>query len=299
MLEFRNLIRDSTGDMAVTSNFFGRKSLNDGKENFNGIEKINVEHAYHIYNNLFGNARDFTFVVSGYPELNSFLPLLKKYFGNLPYSNINSESSCSFQKMDTIPAKPPKFVEIPLIDDEKLNYMKYHLIYLENAQVPLDLKEQIKVEALGWITTEKAFRLRFEMGLELYDVRVYGTFNEDLNRYEISSTFKCLPEEYPVIRKEVQKIISEMKSGQITQELFEQGMYAMHFYYDLDKSGGSMNSQHQNLYEHYRYGQPLMDPKEVEEFVNSLTKEDMVETANKYFKEENLSEFVMKNNDSK
>ncbi len=299
MLEFRNLIRDSTGDLAVTRYFFGRKSLNEGKENFNGIEKINLNHAYHIYNSLFGDAGDFTFVISGYPELNSFLPLLVKYLGNLPTSSFVSEGASSFHKMDTIHSKPLKFVEIPMVDDEKLNYMKYHLIYLENAQVPLDLKEQIKMEALGWITTEKAFRLRFEMGLELYDVQVYGTFNKDLNRYEISSTFKCVPEEYPIIRKEIQKIVSEMKSGQITQELFEQGMYAMHFYYDLDKSGGSMNSEHQNLYEHYRYGQPLLDPKEVELFVNSLTKEDIVETANKYFKEENLSEFVMRNNDLK
>jgi len=297
-LEFRNAIRKSTGHFSVVGDVFGNKSLREGAEFLEGIEKTNLDQAHEIFEKLFGNAEDFTFVISGDFQIESVLPLVGKYLSNLP--NSSSPPACSSSKKEKLfLSEGPKYQEIVAPGNEKLNYMKYHISFLQTAPILLDWKEQLRVEALGWITTQKAWRLRYEMGLELYDVRVSGSFNENLNRYEISSSFECVPEEYPIIREELKGIFHEMKSGKITKELFDQGMFAMHHYYDLDKNGGNHLTQHQNLYAHYRYGQPLIGPAEVEEFVNSLTVEDIVKTANKYFKNENLYEFLMKDKDLK
>ncbi len=290
--EFRKAIRKSTGDLSVIANVFGSNGLSEGNDFFEGIAKIDLDEAHEIFNKLFSNSEDFTFVISGDFQIEFVLPMVNKYFGNLP--NTSSTLTCDFSNKEKLFVPDgPNFQEITAPITEKLNYMKYHNSFLQTAPIQLDWKEQLRVEALGWITTKKAWRLRYELGLALYDVEVRGTFNKKMNRYEINSTFECVPEEYPVIRKEVKDIIFEIKSGLITEGLFEQGMFVMHHYYDLDKGGGKHRSQHENLYDHYRYGQPLIDPKEVEEFVNSLTVEDIVKTANKYYKDENLYEFVM------
>ncbi len=297
-LEFHNAIRKSTGDFSFIGNLLGKKSLKEGDEIFKGIEKTNLDQAHEIFGKLFGNAEDFTFVISGDFQIESVLPMASKYLSNLP--NSSSPPACSSSKKEKLfLSEGPNYQEIIAPGNEKLNYIKYHISFLQAAPILLDWKEQLRVEALGWITTEKAWRLRFEMGLALYDVEVRGAFNKKLNRYEISSTFECVPEEFNIIRKELSKVISEMKSGQITEGIFQKGMFAMHLFYDLNKRGGKHLPQHQNLYAHYRYGQPIIDPAEVEEFVNSLTVEDIVKTANKYFKNENLYEFVMKDKDLK
>lgn len=301
--EFQNAIRKSTGDFSFVGDLLGKKSLKEGDEFFKGIEKTNLDQAHEIFKKLFGNAKDFTFVISGDFQIETVLPLASKYLGNLTNSSsplfCSSSFSSSSKKEKLFLYEAPKYQEIVAPRNEKLNYMKYHIIFIQTAPILLDWKEQLRVEALGWITTEKAWRLRFEMGLELYDVRVSGAFNKKLNRYEISSTFECVPEEFNIIREELSKVISEMKSGQITEGIFQKGMFAMHLFYDLNKRGGKHLPQHQNLYAHYRYGQPLTDPVEVEEFVNSLTVEDIVKTANKYFKDDNLYEFVMRDKDFK
>src|SRR5690606_22699370 len=70
---------------AAMAKFIGDNSgASKGVKRFQGISKTNMARAYKIYKALYGNAGDFTFVVSGNYFEGEVLPLLQKYLGNLP-----------------------------------------------------------------------------------------------------------------------------------------------------------------------------------------------------------------------
>src|SRR5690606_4618398 len=113
-------------------------------------------------------------------------------------------------------------------------------------------------------------------------------------RYEIGLQLDCVAKELDDVRKECRRIIQEMKSGMVTQEMLEQSIKRLYYLYDENTTG--LHEMVQNrLYEHFRYQSTWLEPTEVEQFLRSLTVEDIVATAKKYFKEENSYEFVMGN----
>src|SRR5699024_3908668 len=112
---------------------------------------------------------------------------------------------------------------------------------------------------------------------------------KDLNRnqYEIEATLECIPEEYPPIRKEFANIISEIKTGNIPEPMFQKGMNALFSLHD-EKTASNPGVVHQKLYEHYRYSIPWVHPTEIENYLRTITKEDIVNVANEIYQEENF-----------
>ncbi len=294
-IDFKNAIKIFLGESPVSSSL-GKKSR-QGKERFEGLEETDFDIAYEAYEKLFGNSKDFTFIISGDFDIDALLPLVQKYLGNLcsssysfPYSNKKGDS-------ENLP-KGPLFVELPAPEYYRMKNINYGISFIKKAKDPNDWKEQIKVEALAGITTKKAWAIRFEKGYSLYDIGVGGRFNEEMGRYEISSVFDCVPEESSQIRQEFKQIISEIKSGLISKEEFKEGLRRMYFLYDANKAN-QPRVMHQRLYKHYRYKQPWTDPVELEKYLRTLTVEDIVETANRYYTQENLFEFKMKDRELK
>lgn len=294
--DFQDGIKKATGDNSVIEEVLGSMNLQNNSELYLGIEKVDLNVAYDRYKELFGNAGDFTFVVTGDFELESISPLLIKYLGNLPNSS-SLKNYIPISKTANKLLSGPQMQVIPTPVNNDLQNIKYSINFIEEAVTPLDWQEQIKVEALGEISTHRAWALRFEKGYSLYSVGVKGKYNKDLNRYEISSSFECMPEEFSVIKNEVHQIFSDLKNGKILEEDFQKGMSRMYFLYDANKRASRHMNLHQNLYEHYRYQQPFIDNVEVERFVKSLTIKDMAETAEKYLQNKNLYEFTMINSE--
>jgi predicted Zn-dependent peptidase len=260
------------------------------------VEETNFEKAHELFKMLYGNPKDFTFIISGAYDEQEILPLVQKYLGNLPNSSVLLE--CNL-KNDTIfrSHHSRSLMRLPSPEYYRMKNVLYGVKFIEKAENPYDWKEHLKVEALAEIASHKVWGLRFNKGYSLYMVGVSGVFDNDMNRYEISSTIPCIPEELPSIREEVKEIFSEIKSGVISKEEFEQGIQRMKMLYDAERAGLSRVMK-PKLYEHYRYNQPWLDPLEVEAFVKSLTIQDIILTANIYLTEENMVEFVMKDREA-
>lgn len=288
--DFNIAIRTFLGESGERD-FFETSSLG-GTKRFEGIGKTDFQRANRIFKKLFGNPEDFTFIVTGDFEVVEILPLIEKYLGNLP------ERSYIFSKADknenfSIPSGPT-LVELPAPKNYRLKNVMYGITFIEEAHDPNDWKEQIIVEALAGVATQKAWALRFEQGYSIYAVSVWGTYNHHMNRYEIGSVFPTVPKEFINIREEFKKIISEIKSGAISKKEFQDGVRMMYIFHGANRVQRLM---HPKIYEHYRFGEPWVDPVDEEEFTRSVTIDDVVKVANKYLKEENLYEFVMKDKD--
>lgn len=288
-MDFSNSIRSLTGDASFSS-VLGKRAPT-GTKRYESIEQTSFEEAYQVYKKIFGNAKDFSFLISGDFEIQTILPLVQKYLGNLPNLSETKEVSTRTLEVKKI-HEGPSYIKIPAPGEYEMKNVNYGVQFIKKAKNLFDWQEQLKVEALGGITNKKAWALRFEKGYSLYDIGVAGQFNEDLNRYEIRSDFECVPEEFQKIRKEFKQIISDIKSGLITKEEFQQGLSRMYFQKSA-KNANQPRVMQEKLYKHYRYGQLWIDPAVVESYIKSLTVEDIVKTANTYYADENFYEFVM------
>lgn len=291
--DFRIAVKQFTGDSSVVPlHILGIKSLQNGTKIFNGVSDIDLNTSYDIYNHIFNNAQEFTFVISGDFEVDTVLPLFVKYIGNLPGSATVGNECYLEPVKNPLPPGPASF-RIPPIGDYEMPNIKYCIKFLRQSANTSNWKEQLKVEALAEVATHLFWDLRFSENYSLYSVGVGGRYNYLMNRYEITSNFNCVPKEYPAIKREVQQIISDIKAGKIGKQDFRLGMDRMHSLYNSKGLAGRHFIKHQNLYKFYRYGQSWVVPEKMENFINSLTVADIIETANKYLKEKYMYEFVM------
>jgi len=282
--DFENKIGEITGDP------WGKESTS-GTKHFKSIAKTDFDLSYNLYHKIFGNASDFIFLISGDFEINKVLPLVQKYLGNLP--DVDRSKKDFFKATEAKPiSQGASYYLFPSQGNYRVENISYGTRFIENAIDSNDWREQLKVEALGEILRQKLWSLRFERGYALYDVKAAGIYNELLNRYEIISYLDCEPKDFTMIRKELKEIYAELKSGLFSNKELKESLARMHSFYKLQRAKEPKVSS-QRLYEHYRYGQPLVNPAEVEHYVQSLKVADIVEVANKYCKKENFYEFVM------
>jgi predicted Zn-dependent peptidase len=292
LADFKNKIRESVGNYSVTdeSGAFSTRQLL-GTKRYQGLDKTDLNKVYAIYQEIFGNPQDFTFLISGDFEMKSVLPLVQKYLGNLP--KLKSSLKCKTQIPDTSSlANGPLFKKIPAPKMYKMKNVLYSLKFIKKADEPYNWQEEFKVRVLGVVTNMKVRSLRYEKRLSLYNMSALGRFEKALSRYEISLQLDCVTKELAEVQKECKRIIQEMKSGMVTQEMLEQSIMRLYYLYDENITGQHEMVQNK-LYEHFRNQSTWLEPNEIEQFLKSLTVEDIVATANKYFDQENSYEFVM------
>lgn len=290
-------MREITGDPSILSyiSLLGTKSNPAGTEFLEGVGGTNLDSAYNSYKDLFSDPDDFTFVITGDFSIESVLPLLVKYLGNLPNSGSGLDCTIAenYRQFNTV---KPGLYEIPAPVGNDLHNVKYVMKFITNTEDVPSWQEQLKVEALGVVFRNMLWSLRFAKGYSLYSVVANGELNESMQRFEVSTYLDCLPEEFSSVRRDALEISKKIKSSRVKDELFDKWMERMYSNYEAEGRGGRHLEQHTNLYYHYRYGTPVSEPEEVEKFIKALTPEDILETAKNYMQKENRYEFIMKNN---
>lgn len=282
--DFENKIKEILGDTL-------NKGELSGTNRFKSIDKTNLDLSYEIYNQLFGNAEDFTFIITGNFDEELMLSLVRKYLGNLPKMDKTDQVSLSNENLKPM-FKESKLHVFPSQGNYKVENVIYGTRLLQNVINPNDWREHLRVEALGEILRYKLWALRFEKGYGLYDVKAAGIYNKDLHRYEIITYLSFEPEEFFMIQKELKLIYQELKYSIISSENIAQALKRMYSVYDSERA-----TEHklinENFYQLYRYGHSRLNPEEIEIFVKNLKGTDIIEVGDKYIQEENFYEFVM------
>ncbi|SDL28391.1 Predicted Zn-dependent peptidase [Salinimicrobium catena] len=295
-VEFYHFIKEKTGDPSITDYFKGRKSLFGSLETTEGIGETDLNEARKYFKYFFGDATDFTIVVSGDFEIDEVAPTLVKYFGNLP-SGTSKVTTCTTKTETSLPKGPEMFV-VPTPPHFDHKNVKYGWKYIKDAPKSDNWKDQMEVEVLGKLANIRGWDLRFKHGFAIYDVLVLGELNKKMNRYEISSYLDLMPEQYSAVRKEVHKIFKDLKSNLVSKEDLHQAVrYVASKRHKLYGSPGTIQKRNEQLFDHYKYGQALASPDEMKEYLVSLTPKDIRRLANKFFQDKNLYEFVMKENE--
>lgn len=287
--DFKNTIKALTMDNYLPLVLGGRQ-LSGSKAN-KGLNDINLNKAYNIYQELFGNAQNFTFLISGDFDMDSVIPLVQKYLGNLTSQNISKISS--LEKNETSLISGPIFYKFisPGYDMKSIHYA---LTFIKPLDTNEDWRDHIKTEILSGMTHQLSQGLRYDQGISLYNFGVYGDFNKDLQRSEIIFNIQCESDELEIIRQECKKIIEDIKKGRVNSDVFEQAIKR-----SLNLFNKSNLDLHRNmkkrLYEHYRYQESWIDSTEIVNYIKTLKIEDIVKYSQEIYIEELQYEFVMGN----
>lgn len=281
--DFENKIGELTG------NPWGKESTS-GTKRFYTIAETDLDISYNIYQEIFGKADDFTFLISGNFEEQQVLSLAQKYLGNLPSKAIQNKKTFNLQM--PVFKQGPSYFQFPSQGNYKMRNIRYGTRYIHKIDSPDDWKDKLKVEALGELLRQQLWALRFKKGYAVYDIKAAGIYINNLNRYEIISYLDCKPDEFVKLQKEVKQIYSDIKLGLFSDADLKKSLSRMYSLYET-KRAMDPKKVNQRLYEHYRHRQPWTDAADMENFVKLISVADIIEVANKYCNQENFNEFVM------
>lgn len=284
---------------AETSKFIGDNSgVLKGVRKLKGVTKTNVLRAYKIYEQLFGNTRDFTFVISGNFSEEKILPVLLKYLGNLP--NLTNNEICLSKKSST--KNLPKGEKYHEFHPQKMGAFYnmrsviYSLRFITSTIKPTTWKEQVKVDVLGNLIYSKVYELRYKDGFSLYNLMSLAELNRNISSYDFEIRLNVDSKELQEVRKTCKEMIREIKNHTFTEARFKE-VVRNTILPNYKSKKQSPFHRLQQLHDYYVFNESFINisESEIENFILSLTREDILETARKYLKEENLIEFVMKN----
>ncbi|MBI6116836.1 M16 family metallopeptidase [Salegentibacter maritimus] len=192
-LNERKRYENQHGDLKyedLTNNI--KKIINDysgasfGTEQFKGIEKINIQKVLSIYKQLYNNANDFTFILTGNFSIEKYLPVINKYLGNLPTREKVQTEDKYIRAYGNLPIGPvyTEFYFPENYKKENSMYIPQHLIRVQEA----DWNEKLKVEALGAVIDNLVWNLRFDKGYSIYTTGAGGSYNETSRLYKLNNS---------------------------------------------------------------------------------------------------------------
>ncbi|MEH6681054.1 MAG: insulinase family protein [Sediminicola sp.] len=289
--DFNVMVREFLGDSSIAP---------QGTERLHGIDRTDHDSAYRIYERLFGNASDFTFILSGDFLDGDVLPMIRKYLGNLPNLPDRTFSAHKNKRKD-FPKGP--LVKTFYADEIGAGYgmesVPYYLKFISAPDGRFDWKERLNVEILGSLMRSKLFELRFLQDAALYNIHAVGSFNMESKYVDFGMMIDVAPGELPALRKACKGMVREVKEDLLDEQRFKEVMYSTIYpRYGLDRQYNA-ERRTQKTYEFLRYGTPWASAIEIQEYVKSLTVGDIKSAAQIYLKKENMMEFIYQENRGK
>lgn len=259
-----------------------------GNHHLRDMKNVDFGDAIDSYKKLFSQSDQFTYIISGDFKVDSMLAYAQKYLGTLPN---NPEIDNYFIRQKKATRKTSEAREITLQSFSERENTMYSIRYLGEPE-NYDWKKEIKIQFLGEILGEYAWKLRLEKGFSLYYVFSKGEFDNDLNRYELSLKVDGVPGEIKSLEEECQAIMDSLKEGEIPQHIFDK-VYSRY----SKRTNTESKSPKQSVKRLYLYysekSREFPDSNEIINYINSLKLKDMKQFAKEFITQKNRYEFIM------
>ena len=273
--DFENTIREVLPD---------NEFLPRGSKALKGIERTNLYRAIEIYNQLFSNAGEYTFMLAGDFVEDEVLKLCRRYLGNLKAiegKKLKTEVEPSLRSMKLGCISRTVSLTQPL-ETEMI-----HLIHVTKTDELLDWKETIKIDVLRRIMSELLMRkLRFESEKGgVYAAGAGANYVKSHYYNEISIRLSCLPKDTVRMIEESKQVVDTLLMSPVDETLLENMINGMlHYTKEVDSYSGTLNKMH----DYDRYGLSWVDGSQKKKYIKSLTPKDIWKIANKYLKKDPL-----------
>ena len=279
---FRSVIRDTIGDYTI----FPRNS-NPLKD----IAETDIHRAFDIYQDIYGNAKNFTFIFSGNFPRDKVLSLCRKYLGNLPIDLGEGEWAKPL-KSTLRKFQKPNLLTIPSVEYSREAKMK--LVYISKVSAKdLDWKEEIKLKLLQSLLSFSLMQeIRFNSNKkgQTYSIGSYGNLAKSRLFNEIFIEFSSDPEDVEQLSEQTRQFVEDFKNNMIDVELLERFIKERKQY--LKSEGHREKLVNEKIHDYYRFGVPWRSIEQEQNYLESLTPEHIKNTTQRLLKEKPL-EFMM------
>ncbi|PZD76444.1 M16 family metallopeptidase [Mesonia sp. K7] len=247
--------------------------LPSGSQALEGIAQTDLDRAYQIYQELFGNAEGYTFLFSGNFQEDEVLGLCRKYLGNLPVSQ--SKTACSLS-LDS-PRQLPKIERThEFVAKENAENTRVKLVYLSPLEDGnLGWKDEIKLNIFYyWLqyTLIKEIRNKSKEG----GPYTIGVGNYNLNnppRYkEVALNFGGRPQDIDRLLREIKVEIENIQNANNNERMFQTALQKV---YPQRERLTNLEIQ-KEMYGYARYGKGWVSIPEKRAYINSLTSDEVL-----------------------
>ena len=252
-------------------------------------QRVNLNVAHRNYLELFRNMESFTFIVTGDFDSNEVVTNFQKYVGNIPS---NAKTDCNRKnKAISIPIGP-KYYELSSSDLYQTKNSLYGIRFVHNPPGKKVWQEELKIRVLGQMLNSLIYGLRDKEELSLYRISAGGYFDRRTQRFEVQFRFSCLPEQLPIIREKTNKIIENLKEGNVSEKVFENQKNRIRSIY-TPQALNQPSYIARKLYRYYRFEEPPIASSTIENYLKDLTFKEIIQTAETYLKPEYMHEVKM------
>lgn len=259
---------------------------------YESAKTVDYKKAHQIYKSLMQDPENFTFVITGNYSLESELPLLRKYLGNLP-----SKSQNIFLETDnehliiSQPKTPIKKIYHPDLPIQNVHVFQ---TYLRQSKDTISLKEQMEYDLLTGILSFQLNELRFKKERAIY-ISAARNGIDFLNKNQfINLTLSCSTEDFPKVENDLVEMVNNLKANGVDEDMFELVMRSNRNYYYGAEARNKNKRMLQSLYNHYQFGTPYYSQEQVDKIFNAIKREDIPKMAQKHLDDKLLMNFAAK-----
>ena len=273
----QTIIRDSMS--RIMSNYSPRLQLfNDAY-----VDKLTIDRIEKAYRDRICDASDFTFFIVGNIGKDTAKAMTEKYIGSIP--SLHRHEKWVDRKVRSPKGRTEKVINVPM------ETPKSTVTVIFNKEMKYDLKDSYIISILGNILTNRYTKTIREEAGGTYGVGVSGNASrEPYNNYSMFMTFECDPEKAaelkPLLYKEVDSILAQG----VTQE--ELDKVVKNTLKEMEQSKPHNNYWLSILYNYYRTGIDMNDPKNRENLISSITTQDVQAFAKKFFKTADVVDLI-------
>ena len=273
----QTIIRDSMSRIAT--NYNPRVQLfNDAY-----VDKLTIDRIEKAYRDRICDASDFTFFIVGNVGKDTAKAMVEKYIGAIP--SLYRHEKWIDRKVRGPKGRTAKVIDVPM------ETPKSTVVVTFNKEMKYNLKDAYTISILGNILTTRYTKTIREEAGGTYGVGVSGSASrEPYNNYSMYMSFDCDPDKAaelkPLLYKEVDSILIQGVTKEELDKVIKNTLK------ELEQSKPHNSYWMSILYNYYRTGIDMNDPKNREELISSITPKDVQAFAKKFFKNANVIDLI-------
>lgn len=273
-------IRDS-----VLVNLYGKNNPHKPIFNSEYAEQINFEKIKRVYSERFKNVADFEFFVVGDIEESRLKDLLEQYIASIPTEKVEEKWKDNYANWISEFIDKDVFIKM---EDPKSTVK---IAYKNNYEYSLksNLLAKVLADLLGFRYMET---LRENEG-GTYGATTYGNVTKEPQQYaNLWVEFDCDPARVEKLLRIVHDEIKKIAKGQVSE--IDLNKIKNNYLKENKQQKDSNSYDMKVLTNYYREGINIENPKNFENIVNKITKNDIVKFTKAFLKNNESYEIVVK-----
>lgn len=255
---------------SLTVTLYGKNNPKKRIFNQDYANAISFETIKTIYNERFGDPSDFEFFIVGDVSEDKLKPLLETYVASLP-TKMTTESY-KVNGAEWVSNNIDEDIYLTMEDPKATVNIAY------KKEMPFSNENGIFIDALGDILQLRILETVRESEGGAYSPRASASFfREPKSQAYVSVSFDCNPDLADKMVEIVQAELQKMAKGMINEN--DLNKTRTNFIKEREQSKDKNAYDMQLLMAFYRYGDNMNDPKNFEDIVNNMSKEDIQQMA--------------------